>query len=95
MNSNTLTAAILGLLVGGAIAEVLTDVFALISGGATLAGAAGLAYGYLAQRRRRGRNPIDWGPDPGPNPQAAAAFGAAIGACAGLILGVLDALIGG
>jgi hypothetical protein len=96
MNANTLTAAIAGLVLGGALADALEGIYVLATGTAGVGAAIGVLYGVVSKRRRqRSRDPLAWGADNSPDLHTRGLVGGAIGAIIGLLLGVLDALIGG
>jgi hypothetical protein len=94
MNTNTLSAACVGLALGGALAEALEGIYALATGTAAIGGALGVLHGVLSHRRRRSqRDALAWGDEQHADWQATGLVDGAIGAVCGLVLGILDAVI--
>ncbi len=97
---NQLAAAltlIAGIVIGGAIADALGDFLMLFSGGVTVGGVLGAAYGLARRRghRRDEADPIRWGAREPADWQRYGSIGGLAGGAAGLLLAIVDALLGG
>ena len=99
MNDDTLTAAVVGLILGGTLARAAGDFLLLFTGGLAAGGFAGAVAGLVRdwRRRRSSRGSTsylyEW-----PGERAAAEtmgfYGSLVGGAIGLIVAILDALIG-
>ena len=99
MNNDTVTAALVGLVLGGTLARAAGDFLLLFTGGLAAGGFAGAVAGLVRdwRRRRSSRGSTIYlyeRPGERATAETTGFYGSLVGGAIGLVVAILDALIG-